>query len=67
MSILVNDAECAEYIQSIDFQKDLPELFFHDQQAFNEPVGWQTKIITDSPLVKDFPYFIGKFTLSLSK
>ncbi|KAA6337675.1 hypothetical protein EZS27_014271 [termite gut metagenome] len=52
---LANDAECAEYVRSIDFQKDLSELLFHDQQVFNELVGWQTKTITDSPLVKDFP------------
>ena len=51
---LANDAECAEYIQSNDFQKDLSELVAHDQQEFDEPEGWQTKTISDSPLVKDF-------------
>jgi Ni2+-binding GTPase involved in maturation of urease and hydrogenase len=52
---LANDAECAKYIQSADFQKDLPELLIHDQQEFDKPAGWQTKKINDSPLVKDFP------------
>ncbi|MDR0691542.1 MAG: nucleotidyl transferase AbiEii/AbiGii toxin family protein [Prevotellaceae bacterium] len=52
---LANDSECATYIQSIDFQKDLSELFAHDQQEFNTPEGWQTKKIADSPLIKGFP------------
>jgi len=51
---LANDEECVEYIQSVDFQKDLQELFVHDQQEFDEPQGWQTKTITDSPLISDF-------------
>jgi hypothetical protein len=52
---LANDRECAKYIQSADFQKDLSELLIHDQQEFDKPTGWQTKKINDSPLVKDFP------------
>ncbi|KAA6325704.1 hypothetical protein EZS27_025112 [termite gut metagenome] len=52
---LANDEECAKYIQSADFQKDLSELLIHDQQEFDKPTGWQTKKINDSPLVKDFP------------
>jgi predicted nucleotidyltransferase component of viral defense system len=51
---LANDAECAEYIQSADFQKDLSALFIHDQQAFDEPTSWQSKRIADSPLITDF-------------
>jgi len=52
---LANDSECAAYIQSADFQKDLSELLIHDQQEFDEPKGWQTKTVNDSPLVKEFP------------
>ena len=52
---LANDDECARYTQSTDFQKDLRELFTHDQQEFDEPTGWQTKTIKDSPLISDFP------------
>jgi len=52
---LANNEECAKYIQSVDFQKDLQELFIHDQQEFDEPTGWQTKTIKDSPLISDFP------------
>jgi hypothetical protein len=52
---LTSDKECARYIQSNDFQIDLQELFAHDQQEFDEPTGWQTKAIKDSPLISDFP------------
>ncbi|KAA6335014.1 hypothetical protein EZS27_016721 [termite gut metagenome] len=51
---LTNDAGCAEYIQSIDFLNDLSELLAHDQQAFEEPIGWQTKTIAESSLVTTF-------------
>jgi hypothetical protein len=51
---LANDETCAKYIQSVDFQKDLQELFEHDQQEFDKPTGWQTKTIAESPLLIDF-------------
>ena len=51
---LANDDECAKYVRSADFQKDLSELYAHDQQEFDEPQGWQTKTITESPLASDF-------------
>jgi len=52
---LANDSECATYIQSEDFQKDLVELLIRDQQEFDQPKEWQTKTVNDSPLVKNFP------------
>jgi hypothetical protein len=52
---LTNDKECAKYLQSSEFQKDLSELLIHDQQEFDRPKGWQTKTVKDSPLFKDFP------------
>jgi len=52
---LANDLECANYIQSVDFQRDLSELLIHDQQEFDRPRGWQIKTVKDSPLFKEFP------------
>lgn len=52
---LTNDMECAKYIKSADFLKDLSELLVHDQQEFDEPQGWQTKTLKDSPLFTEFP------------
>lgn len=54
---LTNDAECANYINSADFQKDLSGLLIHDQQEFDKPTGWQTKTLKDTPLLKDFSNF----------
>jgi len=51
---LAKDEECVEYLQSSAFQKDLSELLIHDQQEFDEPQGWQTKAVKDSPLITDF-------------
>ena len=52
---LVNDKECAKYLQSSEFKDDLSELLIHDQQEFDRPKGWQTKTVKDSPLFEDFP------------
>lgn len=52
---LAHDEECVKYIQSTDFRKDLQELFAYDQQEFNEPSDWQTKMLRDSPLLTYFP------------
>lgn len=52
---LANDPECAKYIQTNDFLKDFRGLLRHDQLAFDEPAGWQTKSIDSSPLITDFP------------
>ncbi|GHT76152.1 hypothetical protein AGMMS50262_13560 [Bacteroidia bacterium] len=51
---LAKDEECAKYLQSSEFQNDLSELLVHDQQEFDEPQGWQTKTVKDSPLITDF-------------
>jgi predicted nucleotidyltransferase component of viral defense system len=51
---LANDEECAKYLQSSEFKKDLSELLVHDQQEFEIPKGWQTKTVKDSPFFKDF-------------
>lgn len=34
---LTKDEECANYLQSTEFQNDLSELIIHDKQEFNEP------------------------------
>jgi len=51
---LANDKECAKYLQSSEFSQDLSELLIHDQQEFDIPKGWQTKMVKDSPLFKEF-------------
>ena len=51
---LAKDEECAKYLQSFEFQNDLSELINYDKQEFDEPQGWQTKEVKDSPLITDF-------------
>lgn len=52
---LANDKECAEYIQTTNFKTDFVELWAHDKQEFDTPVGWNEKEISQSPLVTNFP------------
>jgi predicted nucleotidyltransferase component of viral defense system len=51
---LANDAECAIYIQTANFQTDFAKLLEHDKQVFDTPAGWQNKEIEQSPFVTEF-------------
>ena len=51
---LTNNKECADYIQSSTFYRDLQELFINDQTEFDTPQGWTSKMVNDSPLLYDF-------------
>ncbi|MDR0811116.1 MAG: nucleotidyl transferase AbiEii/AbiGii toxin family protein [Paludibacter sp.] len=52
---LVNDTECAAYIQTANFKTDFAELLEHDKQEFDTPAGWTEKDMSQSPLVTEFP------------
>lgn len=52
---LTKDEECANCLQSTEFQNDLSELIIHDKQEFDKPQDWQTKEVKDSPLLTGFP------------
>jgi len=51
---LINNAECAAYIQTMEFMQDLQELFTHDQTEFDIPKGWTDKTIDSSILLTEF-------------
>lgn len=51
---LMQEADCADYIQSQSFRKDLSELLKHDREEFEKPYGWREKSIASSVLVSDF-------------
>jgi len=51
---LMNDRECAAFIQSAKFKKQFNEILKHDKELFDEPQGWQKKSIAESPLINDF-------------
>ncbi len=52
---LTNEPNCAEYLKTNEFRNDLSKLICHDQQEFDEPQGWQTKTLKESPLFQNFP------------
>lgn len=51
---LVNDNECRMYLDSERFIENFTSLIGHDRAMFDNPSGWQTRSISDSPLLKDF-------------
>ena len=52
---LMKNSECAEFVASDSFKKQFKTILQHDREMFEEPIGWQTKLISESPLVADFP------------
>lgn len=52
---LMNDPECIKFINSKAFKTRFNEILEHDKKLFDEPEGWQSKQLTDSPLINDFP------------
>lgn len=51
---LMNNPVCAEFVASDSFKKQFETILQHDREMFEEPTGWQTKSITESPLLNDF-------------
>ena len=48
---LMNDKECAAFINSKKFKKQFHDILKHDKELFDEPTGWQTKSVAESPLI----------------
>lgn len=51
---LMTNAECIEFVASDFFKKEFDAILQHDREMFEEPLGWQTKLISESHLVTDF-------------
>jgi len=51
---LMKNVECIEFVESDAFINQFNTILNHDREIFEEPAGWQSKMITESPLVKDF-------------
>ena len=51
---LMNDPDCAAFIASGEFKNQFDIILQHDRDMFEEPLGWQTKSISESPLLVDF-------------
>lgn len=51
---LMKNPECAEFVASDSFKKQFDTILGHDREMFEEPNDWQTKSISESPLVINF-------------
>jgi predicted nucleotidyltransferase component of viral defense system len=51
---LMKNAECIDFVASASFKKQFDTILQHDREMFDDPTGWQTKSISESPLVNDF-------------
>lgn len=51
---LMKNPLCFEFVASDSFKKQFDAILEHDREMFEEPKGWQTKLISESPLVTDF-------------
>lgn len=51
---LMKDEECAAIIRSEGFKQQFDVILQHDREMFEEPKGWQKKLLSESPLVNDF-------------
>ena len=49
------DKECKTFIDSDEFFDQFNDVWGHDQASFEEPVGWQGKSVSESPLFLNFP------------
>lgn len=52
---LLQDKECANHLQSVQFKIDFNSLLEHDREIFDKPDGWSSMDIRQSPLLSDFP------------
>ena len=52
---LLQDEECATYLQAEQFKTDFHKLLIHDRETFDKPKGWKTLNIVESPLLSSFP------------
>ncbi|MGM9869399.1 MAG: nucleotidyl transferase AbiEii/AbiGii toxin family protein [Sodaliphilus sp.] len=51
---LLQDKDCMDYLNGEDFKRNFCSLLNHDREMFAKPDGWQTKHISESPLIYDF-------------
>jgi predicted nucleotidyltransferase component of viral defense system len=51
---LMKNPVCIEFVASGSFRKQFHTILQHDREIFEEPKGWQTKSISESPLMTDF-------------
>ncbi len=51
---LMQDSECIAFVGSDSFKSKFDAILQHDREMFEEPKDWQTKAVSESPLVNNF-------------
>jgi predicted nucleotidyltransferase component of viral defense system len=51
---LLKDKDCNSYVSSEEFITQFNNVLTHDQEQFDDPLGWKDKDCKESPLIKDF-------------
>ena len=51
---LMKNSVCIEFVASDSFKKQFDTILQHDREMFEEPKGWQSKSVAESPLMTDF-------------
>ncbi|QRX63845.1 nucleotidyl transferase AbiEii/AbiGii toxin family protein [Dysgonomonadaceae bacterium zrk40] len=51
---LAKDDDCMQCIQSDTFKQQFLTLLEHDKMMFDEPTGWTSRSIAESPLIRNF-------------
>ncbi|MDE6637630.1 MAG: nucleotidyl transferase AbiEii/AbiGii toxin family protein [Muribaculaceae bacterium] len=54
LHFLWEDAECKNYLTDSAFLLDFNSLIEHDRELFKDPMGWQTRALSESPLLINF-------------
>lgn len=51
---LMKDPECEQFAASDYFNQQFNAILHHDREIFEEPQGWQKRLVTESPLMNNF-------------
>ena len=51
---LMKNPECVAFVAADSFKEQFDAILQHDREIFEEPKDWQSKTISESPLVNDF-------------
>lgn len=54
LHFLMKNPECAKFVASDSFKIQFDTILQHDRGMFDEPKGWQSKQIAESPLLNNF-------------
>lgn len=51
---LMKNKDCYSFVNSKEFKKNFNKILDHDREIFDEPKGWNSKSLSESPLINNF-------------